>query len=125
MHRADVAEVGVTLRQLRARLAHDLAADPTVPPLAKPGEIGGGHTGTRVAVRHSASLSSESAERIVRRLKRDHREIAVSRGRQERRDEKIRRNCEFKSNAVNPSPWSIVGTAMVRLQCEKVAAETV
>jgi hypothetical protein len=58
------------------KYAQGLAADPNVTPAAYPGEIGGGHT--RVALRHSGSntLSSDSAERIVRRLKRDHPEIA-------------------------------------------------
>jgi hypothetical protein len=64
------------------RLAQDLAADPNVTPAAKP------HTNQHtagVAMRHTKTrtLSSTSAERIVRRLKRDHPEIAeaLARGR--------------------------------------------
>ena len=72
------AEVGIPLKTLKARLAQDLAADPDVPPLAMPGEVGKSRTQDRVADRHSNTLSSESAERIVRRLKRDHPEIAKS-----------------------------------------------
>lgn len=53
-----------------------LAADPEVTASAKPGEIGRGRTPNRVAIGHSNRLSSNAPERIVRRLKRDHPEIA-------------------------------------------------
>ena len=61
------AEIGIPLKQLKARLARDLAADPDVPAAAKRGRPS---AGSKVADRHLNTLSSESAERIVRRLKR-------------------------------------------------------
>jgi hypothetical protein len=70
------SEVGTTLKQLERRLAQDLAADPTVTALANPGRPIAGSS--NVADRHINTLSSESAERIVRRLKRDHPEIAAA-----------------------------------------------
>lgn len=77
------AEVGITLKKLKARLAQDLAADPDVPPALPEGTAGPGR-GKTVADRHGLStLSSESVERIVRRLKRDHPEIAEALGRGE------------------------------------------
>jgi hypothetical protein len=70
------AEVGITLKKLEARLAQDLAADPDLPPAAPEGTAGPGR-GKTVADSHGLSkLSSDSAERIVRRLKRDAPEIA-------------------------------------------------
>jgi hypothetical protein len=70
------AELGISHRQLRGRLAQDLAVDPDVKPLADKGT--NQHT-RGVAISHSTNtLSSDSAERIVRRLKRDHKEIAAA-----------------------------------------------
>jgi hypothetical protein len=67
------AEVGITLKKLKARLAQDLAADSSVPPLAQPGEIGRGRN--RVDDVNSNG-GGNSASYIVRRLKRDHPGIA-------------------------------------------------
>ena len=66
------AELGMSHRQLRGRLAKDLAADPNVPPAA----THGGDRSKQVAISHLSALSSDSAQRIVRRLKRDHPKIA-------------------------------------------------
>jgi hypothetical protein len=65
------AEIGASTKALRRRLAQTMAADADQPPLAKHGEVGRGRN--RVANSHSNSrtLSSTSAERLVRRLKRD------------------------------------------------------
>jgi hypothetical protein len=69
------AEVGITLKKLKARLAQDLAADPDVPALKK--EVGRPlGTGNNKANGLIVPLGGNSAERIVRRLKRDHPEIA-------------------------------------------------
>lgn len=62
-------------RQLRARLAQDLAADPDIAPA---GEKGRPKKGEKVANSHLNALSSDSAERIVRRLKRDRPQIAAA-----------------------------------------------
>jgi hypothetical protein len=69
------AELGYNQRQLRARLAQDLAADPDVPKAAELGK--NQHTGGLANGQpNSSTLSSNSALRIVRRLKRDHPAIA-------------------------------------------------
>jgi hypothetical protein len=70
------AELGYGQRQLRARLAKDLAADPDVKPLALPGEIGGGHTGR--GSNTTSGHAGRGANYLVRRLKRDHKEIAAA-----------------------------------------------
>jgi hypothetical protein len=57
----------------RAPCGVALAADQDVPPAAKPG---GARIKGQVANGHLKSLSSNSAERIVRRLKRDRPDIA-------------------------------------------------
>lgn len=67
------AEVGTTLTQLKSRLAQDLANDPTVAPARDRGRP---VAGSNVAIGHINALSSNSAERIVRRLKRDAPAIA-------------------------------------------------
>jgi hypothetical protein len=73
------AELGYGTRQLRARLAQDLAADPNVPP-ARDEKGGRPRNDENMAISHVSSdtLSSDSALRIVRRLKRDHKEIAAA-----------------------------------------------
>jgi hypothetical protein len=73
------AEVGVAHKELQRRLAQDLAADPTVTPAASHAQAGAMGGRGKKAVANSQSLStfsSDSAERIVRRLKRDFPEIA-------------------------------------------------
>jgi hypothetical protein len=78
------AEVGTTLTQLKHRLAQDLAADPNVTAAAPEGTAGPGRGHKSVDIVHGLSrLNSNSAERIVRRLKRDHPKIAESLGRGE------------------------------------------
>ena len=73
------AELGFNQRQLRARLAKDLAADPNVPPLAEPGEIGRGSNRSSNRGSNTTSIpAGRSANYIVRRLKRDHKEIAAA-----------------------------------------------
>jgi hypothetical protein len=84
----DMTEIVAMLKRddyaaVQRQLAQHLAADPGVKKLAKPGEIGRGRTKDRVANSHSNQLSSDSAERIVRRLKRDAPEIAEALGRGE------------------------------------------
>jgi hypothetical protein len=67
------AEIGVSHKQLKSRLAQDLAADPTVTALAEYGvnqHTGGG------AINTSSQRGSTNAAYLVRRLKRDHPEIA-------------------------------------------------
>jgi hypothetical protein len=67
------AEVGVTLKALKRRLAQDLAADPAVPKL----QDGPGHpmSGSNYA-NGIKGTGSNNAAYLVRRLKRDHPEIA-------------------------------------------------
>ena len=77
----------------------DLAADPNVTAAAMPGEIGRGRA--RVAQRHSNSntLSSLSAERIVRRLP----EAEVENAKQELRVEKTRQRNKQDEENVRPT----------------------
>jgi hypothetical protein len=63
------AEVGVTLKALKRRLAQDLAADPAVP--AAPKHVGRGHRSDNISPNYGTD-----ATYLVRRLKRDHPEIA-------------------------------------------------
>jgi hypothetical protein len=68
------AEVGTGLKQLRSRLAQDLAADPTVA-AARPANSGRPKREGKVANSYLAK-GSTSAARIVAKLKRDAPEIA-------------------------------------------------
>jgi hypothetical protein len=67
------AEVGITHKELSRRLAQDLAADPSVQPAVG---HGGDRTTKQVDNVHLNKLNSNSAERIVRLLKRDAPAIA-------------------------------------------------
>jgi hypothetical protein len=66
------AELGFNQRQLRARLAQDLAADPNVKPAAEHGT----NQHTRGGAISTSSHGSTQASTIVRRLKRDYPKIA-------------------------------------------------
>jgi hypothetical protein len=70
------AEVGITHGQLRRRLAGELAADPTVTAAAPPKTAGPGRGHKTRADGTCLSRGSNQASTIVRRLKRDHPDIA-------------------------------------------------
>lgn len=63
------AEVGIAHKDLQHRLAQDLAADPTVMPA--PDHVGRGHRSDNITPNRGTD-----AAYLVRRLKRDHPEIA-------------------------------------------------
>jgi hypothetical protein len=69
------AELGMNQRQLKSRLAKDLAADPNVKP-ARDEKGGRPKKGENLANSEVLPFGSTSAARIVARLKRDHQEIA-------------------------------------------------
>lgn len=84
------AEVGITHEQLRNRLAQDLAADPTVTPLAGEDEVKilraeGGKKGGRGNLSSNTTKVNRGAAYLVRRLKRDFPDIAVALARGEYR----------------------------------------
>lgn len=70
------AEIGISLKQLNSRLAQDLAADPNVKPALPQGTAGPGRGHKTGANGTGLSRGSNQADTIVRRLKRDHPEIA-------------------------------------------------